>query len=559
LLHRPVVACSSAQKHTASTALLSLLLLNQPGLVRAEVQAKFVEVPRLENPLMPPINVGYNAKPTFADIDGDGDFDAFVDTKYGTVKYYENIGNITHPILKERTDENNPLNDTNGIITLVDIDNDKDLDAFIGGTNGVEYYKNVGDANQPIFEQHTEEKNPLNGVSVKISEKFLSENFSFSENVFAINFPFYFPFFVDIDGDSDLDVFIDTHDKYFENTGSINKPTFDEPSISLSGFDEALPPKQLPPDFKNSGAYHFVDIDNDGDMDAFTRYYGIMRYYENTSTAKKLSFFERTEQDNPLNDVNIGSSSAPPDSGSSIAPPPDLFVPGGSSSAPTLIDIDGDSDLDAFIGTSNGTIKYYKNEGSKELSVFVERTNLDNPFGGLVDDNIRPTLVDIDNDGDLDAFTAMWNENEPVKYYENNINSPSFVERIEQDNPLNGVIALLEIALLDIDADGDLDAFIGTKVEFLVGYMINTYNTIKYYENTGNASHPNFKERIDDASPLNRIQEEYYGILKPYFIDADSDRDFDVFINGDYYENTGSINHHFFVKRLDQDNPLTWV
>ncbi len=83
-------ACSSAQKHTTSTALLSLLLLillNQPALVKAEVQAKFVEMPRLENPLMPPI-VEYDAKPAFADIDNDGDFDVFIGAKAGTVKFY---------------------------------------------------------------------------------------------------------------------------------------------------------------------------------------------------------------------------------------------------------------------------------------------------------------------------------------------------------------------------------------------------------------------------------------------------------------------------------------
>jgi hypothetical protein len=138
-------ACSSAQKHTTSIALLSLLLLNQPVLVEAQVQAKFVEVPRLENPLIPPIDVGDNAKPTFGDIDNDGDFDVFIGTYDGIVKYYENTGNINHPIFEERID--NFLNDVDvknySSPTLIDIDNDNDLDAFIGREDDIEYYENT--------------------------------------------------------------------------------------------------------------------------------------------------------------------------------------------------------------------------------------------------------------------------------------------------------------------------------------------------------------------------------------------------------------------------------
>jgi hypothetical protein len=131
---------------------------HQPVLVEAQVQAKFVEVPRLENPLIPLIDVGYNAKPTFADIDNDGDFDVFIGEFLGTVKYYENTGTVNHPIFEERIGENNPLNDVDAGYfsspTLIDIDNDNDLDAFIGREDDIEYYENKKWRNIQYFDKH---------------------------------------------------------------------------------------------------------------------------------------------------------------------------------------------------------------------------------------------------------------------------------------------------------------------------------------------------------------------------------------------------------------------
>jgi len=523
ILYQPDTVPRPALKHAVPPALLGLLLLSQPTLVNAQAQPKFVEVPRLENPLMPPIDVGSNAKPTFADIDNDGDFDVFIGEKYSRVKYYENTGNINHPIFDERTDENNPLNDvtTENVSrsTLVDIDNDNDLDVFIGGKEdiskySIKYYENTGDANQPIFEESTEEKNPLNSV-----------------NESSRIFPF---FFVDIDSDNDLDAFIGTSSsvKYYKNIGSVSQPIFEERIEQENPFNGIDVSNRVP---------IFADLDNDGDMDAFIGSSdGTVRYYENMGTAKQPSFTEQTSQNNPLNDINVGSSSAP-----------------------VLIDIDGDNDLDAFIGTGDGTVKYYENTGTRNKPLFVERTKLDNPFGGVVDNDISLTMADIDNDGDLDAFTIKSNE---VKYYENigNVNELSFIKRIEQDNPLNGVVvsgisSSSALALIDIDADGDLDAFIGNLVEIQDEEreeITRTYGTLKYYENTGSASQPNFEERIDDANPLSRVEKKESGIYKLYFIDADSDSDFDVFIDGDYYENTGSIRQPVFVKHLEQNNPL---
>jgi hypothetical protein len=43
----------------------------------------------------------------------------------------------------------------------------------------------------------------------------------------------------------------------------------------------------------------------------------------------------------------------------------------GVSSTPTFADIDGDGDLDAIVGESGGTLKYYKNTGSSTAPIYT--------------------------------------------------------------------------------------------------------------------------------------------------------------------------------------------
>jgi hypothetical protein len=56
----------------------------------------------------------------------------------------------------------------------------------------------------------------------------------------------------------------------------------------------------------------FVDIDNDGDKDAFIRAdNGTIQYYENTGSATKPLFKKRTGNANPLNQANVGKDIPP--------------------------------------------------------------------------------------------------------------------------------------------------------------------------------------------------------------------------------------------------------
>ncbi len=70
---------------------------------------------------------------------------------------------------------------------------------------------------------------------------------------------------------------------------------------------------------------------------------------------------------------------------------------------PTLGDLDGDGDADLLFGNQDGTLWYYKNVApSNSPAIFAYQT--DNFEGIDVGDNSAPTLYDLDGDGDLDLF-----------------------------------------------------------------------------------------------------------------------------------------------------------
>ncbi|MEM1326583.1 MAG: VCBS repeat-containing protein [Bacteroidota bacterium] len=148
------------------------------------------------------LDVGTDSAPTFVDIDGDGDLDAFIGIDFGTINYFQNVGDSLNPSFTLNAAAN-PFSSvdvgSNASITLVDIDADEDFDAFIGESSGnIRYYENVGNINTPNF--------------VLISSSFA---FGISDiGSFAV------PTFGDIDNDGDLDLFVGESNgnvNYFEN------------------------------------------------------------------------------------------------------------------------------------------------------------------------------------------------------------------------------------------------------------------------------------------------------------------------------------------------------
>ena len=90
-------------------------------------------------------NAGYNLSLDFGDIDADGDYDMLVGEYNGTIRIYLNMGDEFDPNFSEYSLINDIDLSGYSIPKLVDIDNDLDLDLFIGQSTGnISFYENIG-------------------------------------------------------------------------------------------------------------------------------------------------------------------------------------------------------------------------------------------------------------------------------------------------------------------------------------------------------------------------------------------------------------------------------
>jgi len=352
----------------------------------------------------------------------------------------------------------------------VDIDNDSDYDLFIGGEHGgMHFYRNIG--------------SPLSASWLFITEYFEDIDIgNRSSQAFA-----------DIDGDNDFDLFIGEQRGaiyYYRNDGTPSVDSFVFITDNYEGIDVG-----------SYSAPFFCDIDDDGDVDMFIgEHTGNINYYRNDGTATSPSWTYVT-------DTWFG-------------------IDVGTKNIPWFADIDADNDYDLFIGYSEGTTYFYRNDGTAASPNMVYVT--DNYISDVGNTN-APTFADIDNDGDLDFFVGEYIGN--VNYWRN-IGTPAnaswtFVRRNYLIIDLNSSCTPV---LVDIDADGDYDLFSGEWVGF-----------IDFFRNTGTLTDHRW----------NLVSENYGGIdvgdnSAPTFVDIDNDNDFDLFIgnlegNVYYYRNDGTI------------------
>jgi len=442
------------------------------------------------------VDVANISTPNLIDIDGDGDLDAIVSSLTEGVFYFENTGTATTPNFVQRAGSGNIIGDfgvdplaENRILThFVDVDSDGDVDALLLNSRGepTSYFENTGTAISPTFTAQTDENNPFTNIT---------------SNYIGLD---------DIDGDGDQDaiatVAVDgdfasfqffSNDAAIITTGYVERTGTDNP---LNGFTPTLPGNNVDGFISTPS---LGDIDGDGDLDVVSgEFYGTIVYFENTGDATTPVFVQRTGNQNPFDSIDVGFNSHPAladldndgdlditvgndnlfigyfeNTGSAIAPTyvqrsgtdnPFNDAGVGTVLAPTLADIDGDGDLDAIVGEGYGTLFYFENTGSATAANFVQRASSSNPFDDIdVGGNnsySSPSLRDIDGDGDLDALIG--GADGTLNYFENTGTSttPNFIARTGGNNPFDGFSLGTQTApaIADIDADGDLDAFVGS-------------------------------------------------------------------------------------------------
>ena len=124
-----------------------------------------------------------------------------------------------------------------------------------------------------------------------------------------------------------------------------------------------------------------------------------------------------------------------------------------------LVDLDADGDLDAFVASTAEDLVWL-NDGTGRFTDTGQRLGEPHP-GGLGPNSEDVDLVDLDGDGDLDAFTANSGSNpgeNPNRVYLNN-GSAGFSDTGQR----LGNEYSFDAALADLDGDGDNDAIIANS------------------------------------------------------------------------------------------------
>jgi hypothetical protein len=160
----------------------------------------------------------------------------------------------------------------------------------------------------------------------------------------------------------------------------------------------------------------------------------------------------------------------------------------GTRSAPTLVDIDGDGDLDLVVATSGDfetsmnirdRLVLYTNtpETSTGRAVFtLADSNFLNISSSNLMNNIIATFADLNGDGKPDLIMGM--ESGELLYFQNTSigTSISFAPTASSLDSIDAGVSSAP-AFADLDNDGDLDLVVG-----------NRNGILKYYENTGSNS-----------------------------------------------------------------------
>ncbi|MER3524593.1 MAG: hypothetical protein C4326_11160 [Ignavibacteria bacterium] len=430
------------------------------------------------------VYTGGNSIPAFVDIDGDGDLDLFSGNTTGTVNFYKNVGNATTPryAFVSGSWENILIFGDTCTTTLApvgralhgaaaysfaDVDGDGDPDFFVGDLyhTGIFFLRNTGTPQTPHMECGTAWFPP--------NQPLMSGGFNQTS-------------FVDIDGDGDLDLFVGTlagivqRDGFifYRNTGTTTAPLY---QLVTRNYITAI-------DVGISARPVFADIDTDGDPDMFIgNLNGEVAFYRNTGTAQLPSY-------------DLVDSAF-------------VHLTNNYYASPAFVDIDGDGDLDLFVGTFDGTMKYFINIGTPNNPQFAS-----SPF---ITDTIdvgfaaAPVFVDIDADGRKDLFIG--NKRGEVRFYRNVGSATAFVPQLVAERFLDialGDDTFITPTFADIDNDGDFDFFYGRE-----------NGSIVFYENTGSATSPHFVLRSLRFAATAPTQES-----APSFCDIDADGDVDLFV-----------------------------
>jgi hypothetical protein len=141
---------------------------------------------------------------------------------------------------------------------------------------------------------------------------------------------------------------------------------------------------------------------------------------------------------------------------------------------PAFGDLDGDGDMDLLLGEKNGNLWFFRNVSSGSLTLFQYVTNF---FGAIdVGSHAAPTLYDLDGDGDLDLFIG--NRQGYIQAYENvgsstnpslQLISPEW-GNVHITHPYLTNLGNTQPFFYDYDQDGNVELLVASVNPYLVVY-----------------------------------------------------------------------------------------
>lgn len=272
---------------------------------------------------------------------------------------------------------------TGSTITPLDVDCDGDPDMWLGDVSGeyITFLKNGGTTENPWFTEK-DDRWPSADTSLRIQ-----------------SFPAAFPIDANNDGFPDLVI---TSNEPNNNQNINNIWLYLHDGEQCDGSYRLVSRNFLVEDMiqVGTGAHPaWMDVNGDGLLDLIVGSSGIAQ--AGTLRQNRLFLF-----------TNIGSVTEPR---FELSDPDFLKLSALTSTysrlAPCSGDLDGDGDLDLFIGNSNGTIMYFRNDGNKFVLVNTEFQNI------FVGPNASPFLYDFDKDGLLDFIIGETNNS--LNFYKN--------------------------------------------------------------------------------------------------------------------------------------------
>ena len=258
-------------------------------------------------------------------------------------------------------------------------------------------------------------------------------------------------------------------------------------------------------------APEFKDIDADGDLDCFIgNYWGKITQFLNQGSSDTADF-EYVTRD--FAGVNLGG---------------EVYV---GRTDPVFVDIDADGDLDLFTSCARGLVHFWSNQGTAQSAQFVWVTDsleyIDVPGPAHLD------LVDLDGDADFDLLIG---DNTGQIWYYQNIGTSSAFDFALVTSSLGSIVVGSKASpcFVDIDADGDLDLFVG-----------NGEGNIWYYRNDADSANYSFTFVSDYYDSI-----DVGAYASPEFADIDGDGDYDLIVGREPATFTGTLGDVFFYENI---------